>query len=122
MNKREVVITGTGLTSPLGRTVSENWTNMKALKTGIGHYPKNGIPVFEYMGKIAEISIPKDIPQKILGQMKFLNRGAILGFLSAYEAINQTHYNPADIPLDRRSLYVASGDFTKVGYDFLYPS
>jgi 3-oxoacyl-[acyl-carrier-protein] synthase II len=122
MNRREVVITGTGLTSPLGRSVSENWENMKALKTGIGHYPKNGPPPFEYMGKIAAISIPQDIPQKVLGQMKFLNRGAMLGFLSAYEAINQTGYNPADIPLDRRSLYIASGDFTKVGYDFLYPA
>ncbi len=122
MNRREVVITGTGLTSPLGRTVSENWTNMKALRTGIGHYPKNGDRVFEFMGKIPEISIPQDIPQKVLGQMKFLNRGAMLGFLSAYEAINQTGYNPAAIPPERRALYVASGDFTKVGYDFMYPA
>ncbi|MGC2063670.1 MAG: beta-ketoacyl synthase N-terminal-like domain-containing protein [Thermodesulfovibrionales bacterium] len=123
MQGRDVVITGMGLISPLGRTASENWQNMKAMKTGISHYPREGMPAFlEYLGKVTELALPGDIPQKITGQLKFLNRGALLGFAAAHEATAAAAVQVSDISPSRRSLYVASGDFTKVGYDFLYPA
>lgn len=123
MQGRNIVITGMGLISPLGRNVSENWENMKALKTGIGHYPREGMPAFlEYLGKITELTLPEDIPQKITGQLKFLNRGALLGFAAAHEATAAAALQASGVSPSRRSLYVASGDFTKVGYDFLYPA
>jgi len=123
MQGRDVVITGIGLISPLGRTADENWENMKALKTGIRHYPREGMPAFlEYLGKVPELAVPADIPQKITGQLKFLNRGALLGFAAAHEAAATAGFQVSDIPASRRSLYVSSGDFTKVGYDFLYPA
>ncbi|MHB8883154.1 MAG: beta-ketoacyl-[acyl-carrier-protein] synthase family protein [Thermodesulfovibrionales bacterium] len=123
MDRREVVITGMGLTTPLGSTVPENWANMKALKTGLAHYPKTGLPAFmEYLGKISRVSVPADIPPKIAGQMKFLSRGSLLGFIAAAEAAAQACYAAAAVAAGRRALYIASGDFTKVGYDFLYPA
>ncbi len=123
MQGRDVVITGMGLVSPLGRTAAENWENMKALRTGIGHYPREGMPAFlEYLGKVLDLTLPADIPPKITGQLKFLNRGALLGFTAAHEAAAASAFQTSDIPPARRALYVASGDFTKVGYDFLYPA
>ncbi len=121
--EREVVITGMGLITSLGKNVKENWENLKEMKTGIGHYPVDGLPeFFQYVGKAAQFDIPQDIPHKLLGQMKFLNRGALLGFCSAYEAISQSRMDISDIPPNRRALFIASGDFTKLGYDFMYPA
>lgn len=118
-----MVITGMGLISPLGGTVAENWENMKALRTGIGYYPRENAPGYlQYLGKIQAAQAPADIPAKIAGQMKFLNRGAMLGLISAEEALGGLGPSLADVPPSRRSLYVASGDFSKVGYDFLYPA
>lgn len=123
MNKQEVVITGMGLITPLGKNLAENWENLRGMKTGIAHYPKNGLPKFlQYMGKVAECGLPDDIPHKFMGQAKFLNRGAILGFLSVHETITHPDIMISDTLPGRRALYVASGDFTKVGYDFMYPA
>ena len=55
MYDREVVITGMGLITPTGNSVTENWGNIKALKTGIAHYPNDGLPGFlQFMGKVRE--------------------------------------------------------------------
>jgi len=120
---REVVITGMGLMTPLGIGVEENWENIKAMKTGIGYYPQDEVPRFlQHMGKVREFEIEKDIPHKLVGQMRFLNRGSVLGFAAAREAISQSAVNVVDVPPGRRALYIASGDTTKVGYDFIYPA
>lgn len=123
MSEREVVITGTGLLSPIGRNVGENWDSVRALKTGIAHYPADDIPdFFQYMGRVDGYELPEDIAPKQKGQMKFLNRGAVLGFCSACEAMSAIREDISEIPPGRRALYVAAGDFTKVGYDFMYPA
>lgn len=123
MHEREVVITGTGLVTPLGKDTAENWENLISLKTGIAYYPKDGLPnSLQHMGRVTECSIPEDIPHKLMGQIKFLNRGALLGFLSVREAVTQAGINMQDISPGRRALYIASGDFTKVGHEFMYPA
>ncbi len=123
MTEREVVITGTGLVTPLGNSVSQSWEKMKAMETGIGYYPKDDAPAFlQHLGKVRGFEVPADIPHKLLSQMKFLNRGSFLGFGSALEAVAQSGIKLSDIPPERRALYIASGDFTKVGYDFMYPA
>lgn len=123
MHEREVVITGAGLITPLGINCEENWENLKAMKTGIAHYPKDGLPNFlQYLGKVIDVAIPEDIPHKLLGQVKFLNRGALLGFFAAREAVSHSGIPFSDIPPGRRAFYLASGDFTKVGYDFMFPA
>lgn len=123
MGRREVVITGMGLASPLGATVAENWANVKAMKTGIGHYPRAGVPRFmEFLGKTAAPLLPRDLPAHLSGQVKFLNRGALLGLSAAAEAHGQACDSWAAIPAARRSLCIASGDLTKIGCEFLYPA
>ena len=123
MKERDVVITGMGLLSPLGIGVKENWENVKALKTGIGYYPQDGSPAFmHYMGKVREFEAEKDISHKLMAQMKFLNRGSVLGLSAAREAVAVSGMSLDEIAPGRRALYIASGDTTKVGYDFIYPA
>ncbi len=121
--EREVVITGMGLVTPLGIGVEENWDNVKALRTGIGHYPQDGVPGFlQYLGRVRAFETEREIPHKLLGQMRFLNRGSLLGFAAAREAVSLSGIHVEDISPGRRALYIASGDTTKVGSDFLYPA
>jgi len=123
MHNREVVITGMGLTAPLGSSVEKNWNNIKAMKSGIVHEPREGLPDFlQYVGRTDKHELPRDISPRQEGQMKFLNRGAIFGFCSAWEAISETIENISDISPGRRALYVAAGDFTKIGSEFMYPA
>jgi len=123
MSDREVVITGLGLTSPLGSTVEENWSNVLDKKSGIVHKPVEGLPDFlQYAGRTDKHELPQDISPRQEGQMKFLNRGAMLGFCSAWEAISNSVDKISDISPGRRALYVAAGDFTQVGAEFMYPA
>ncbi|KWT85892.1 beta-ketoacyl-[acyl-carrier-protein] synthase family protein [Candidatus Magnetominusculus xianensis] len=124
MEKREVVITGMGLVTSLGFGIEENWGNIRALKTGVAHYPQEGCPrAMQYYGKVEAFAYPFDIPNKLTSQMKFLNRGSTLGFAAALDAIKNSRIGFPDmngIPPGRRALFIATGDFTKIGYDFFY--
>lgn len=123
MTHREVIVSGVGLISPLGRDVAENWARLKARKTGIRHFSGDALPpVLQHRGEVAEIQFPEDISPKLMGQMKFLNRGALLGFCAANEAMSKSRLDLTTIEPQRRALFVAAGDFTKVGYDFMYPA
>ncbi len=121
--RREAVITGMGLATPLGIGLDENWKSLRNLQTGIRYAVQDGAPTFlQYLGRVGEIEAEKDVPPKLLGQMKFLNRGSLLGFVAAREAFKQSGTEVGKIPPGRRALYIASGDTTRVGYDFMYPA
>lgn len=122
MFEREVAITGMGLITPNGKNLGENWENLKAMKTGIGHYPDDLPRPLQYKGKVSESKMPEGIPPKLAGHVRFLNRGAVLGFLSALEASGMSGINASGIAPGRRALYIASGDFTMTGYDFMHPA
>ncbi len=123
MSEREVVITGAGLVSPIGKNVEENWMNVGAMNSGIIHNPGDDRPLFmQYIGKVQNYDLPQDISPRQRGQMKFLNRGSTLGFSATCEAISGHVESLSEIPPGRRALYVASGDFTKVGSEFMYPA
>jgi 3-oxoacyl-[acyl-carrier-protein] synthase II len=123
MEERDVVITGLGLVTPLGRGCEENWEMVNKGKTGICHHPVEGLPSeMQYFAKVKDASLPQDLPPKLTGQIKFLNRGALLGFLASDEAVRKAAFPLEQVPPGRRALFIASGDFTKVGYDYMYPA
>src|SRR5712692_1606190 len=123
MTGRTVAITGVGLTTPLGIGIEENWNGLRALKTGIGYYPKENLPhCFQYFGQVGPFEIVAPIPPALAPQMKFLNRGALLGFSSACEALRQSGVDLSAVPRGRRALYIASGDLTKISCESLYPA
>ncbi|MBF0539585.1 MAG: hypothetical protein HQL03_15170 [Nitrospirae bacterium] len=131
LRQTDVAVIGMGLVTPLGTGVNENWQGMLSMQTGIRHHglpgnapdPNQDYPRYlQYYGKVQEVRYPFAIPEKLNNQMKFLNRGSILGIAAALDAIAhaQVAIEQLDIPPDRRALYIATGDFTKVGYDFFY--
>jgi 3-oxoacyl-[acyl-carrier-protein] synthase II len=123
MRNRDVVITATGITTPIGKNSVENWNSLKSLKTGIANNRSDDLPDFlHYTGKVTRFDLPQEIPPKQQGQMKFLNRGATLGFCAAHEAVSSVKSFIEEVPPGRRALFVASGDHTKIGYDFMYPA
>jgi 3-oxoacyl-[acyl-carrier-protein] synthase II len=120
--KREAVITGMGLVSPLGNNVEENWQHLKAGRTGITYEPHNGPPAaFQYSGKVASFEAP-DVSSALSSQIKFLNRSSSLGFAAAAQAVTQSGLPLDVVPPGRRALYIGSGDFTKIGHEFLHPA
>ena len=122
MSARDVVVTGMGLVTPLGLGVEENWTHLSNLKTGISQQRQDGLPgCFRYAGTVASLASPS-VPAGLVAQLKFLNRGALLGLTAACEAMEQGQAGVKLIAPASRALYVASGDFSKIGYEFLYPA
>lgn len=120
MSGRKAVITGLGLLTSLGKTVEENWTNLQAGRSGIGHHPNDGLPEgLQYAAKVGSFEVPA-VSRSLSAQMKFLNRGSLLGFAAACQAVEQSGAALGDIPEGRRALYVGSSDFTKCGHEFLY--
>jgi len=111
-----VVITGLGLVSPLGVGAAANWAAVAAGRTGIG-------PVAEtsgtaWLGRVEGVTLPADLPPKLVSQSKFLNRSGVFGVVAAGEAVAQSG-GLEDVPSARRSLYVGTGDLQPVGYEFL---
>jgi len=122
MIKRKAVITGMGLITSLGKNVEENWRNLEARRTGIGHYPNDRLPTaFQYVGKVKPFGTDP-VASGLSAQMKFLNRGSTLGFVAACEAVAQSGLSLSDVPPGRRALYIGSGDFTKIGHEFMHPA
>jgi 3-oxoacyl-[acyl-carrier-protein] synthase II len=112
-----------GLLTPLGGNVQENWLNLRGKKSGIGCYPQENYPVpFHYLGKVNHVRILEDVDHTLSSQMRFLNRGSILGFAAAQEAIAHSARGIESYLPERRALYIGAGDFTNVGYEFLSPA
>ncbi len=120
---RRVVITGMGLVTSLGKGVEANWQGILQGKTGIERHTRDDQPEYlQYFGEAKECDKLEDIPSSLAGQMRFLNRGSMLGFEAAREAVRNSGIMLSGIEKERRALFIASGDLTKVGYEFMYPA
>jgi len=123
MGERDLVIAGMGLVTPLGIGVAENWENLKQLRTGLSCDPHEGHPgSLHYSGTVAAFDIEGGIPPRLAKEMKFLTRGSLLGLAAAREAFSEARIDIDATAPGRRALYIASGDTTMVGYDFMYPA
>ena len=123
MSNRDVLITGMGLISPLGKNAKEAWARLKKLETGISHTPREGLPPFmQYKGEISDYRLPDNISPKQRGQLRFLNRAAKFGLSSVDEAFPLEARGIDHVEPGRRSLFVASGEHNQIGSEFMYPA
>ena len=124
MRGAEVWITGVGLLTSVGENAPENWASLRAGICGVAHHlseenashPGN----FAYHGAVSGHEDPPEVPPKLASQRKFLNRSSILGLYAAAEAVVCAGLDMGEVAPERKSLYVGSGDFTRVGYVDFY--
>ncbi len=126
MEGREVWITGAGMISPLGGGVDVNWEGLRAGRRGVVRQPQQDDAPFPdnflYFGTVAGHEEPPEVPPKLNSQRKFLNRSSILGLHAAKEAIGSAGVDLLSMPPERKSLYVGSGDYTRLEYLDFYQS
>jgi len=112
-----------GLVTPLGSGVDANWRAVVAGRTGIERHEQAGRPEYlKFFGRVDGMERPSEIPAGLAGQVRFLNRGSVLGFEAARQAIIESNIDLSTVPKERRSLFLASGDLTKVGCEFMHPA
>ncbi|MEE9255811.1 MAG: beta-ketoacyl synthase N-terminal-like domain-containing protein [bacterium] len=126
MEGREVWITGAGMLTPLGRGVDATWEAIRAGRRGVVRHPQQEEAPFPenflYFGAVDGHEDPPEFPPKLASQRKFLNRTSILGLHAAEMAVQDSGADLAALSPERKSLYVGSGDFTRIEYLDLYSS
>lgn len=121
MGPLEIAVTGMGLVTPLGRCVGENRDGVAEGKTGVKcRGPESWPACMRFHGAVEDVPLPEAIPPKTQSQMRFLNRGALLGFAATVEAVRGAAVDLSSIPVNRRALYMGTGDYTLVGYSFMH--
>ncbi|MFZ2989958.1 beta-ketoacyl-ACP synthase II [Ideonella sp.] len=86
MTRRRVVITGLGLISPVGNSVSEGWTNLLAGRSGIAPITKfdaSGITC-RFAGEVKGFNVEEYIPGK---EAKHMDSFIHYGFAAAVQAV-----------------------------------
>ncbi len=121
INSDAIPLVGMGLITSLGRQTAENHEAVKEGRTGIRHLHRGEGPFHLQCGAPSLDPVIPPMPKKLHSQMKFLNRGARLGFHAALEALSCLGEDHG-VPPERRALFVASGDHTQAGCEFMLPA
>jgi 3-oxoacyl-[acyl-carrier-protein] synthase II len=105
---KRVVVTGIGLVSPMGMGVEQNWTNLLAGKSGIGHVTK--FDVSQYSSKIAgEVKgfDPLDFLEK--KEVRKMDPFIQYAVAAAELAVKDSALESARLQGERTGVYVGSG-------------
>ena len=108
MKLNRVVVTGYGLTSPIGNTPEEFWNSLKNGKIGIGEITKFDHSAFD-VHNAAEIN---DFPFDKYFVKKDTNRFddySLYALYAAQEAVNNANLDVEALDKDRFGVIVASG-------------
>lgn len=106
--KRRVVITGTGVISPLGNSTADLWGNIKSGKSGI-----KKIESEDFKGISTQIGgyITDFIPEDYLEKKEISRFDLFLqyGYAAAMQALEQADLNMDEINKERMGIYIGSG-------------
>jgi len=108
VSRRRVVVTGLGLVSPVGNTVSEAWENLVAGKSGIGPVTRFDASVFStrIAGEVKNFDVSAYLSAKEARRMDiFIHYGMAAGI----QAIRDSGIEVTDANADRIGVNIGSG-------------
>ncbi len=108
MNKRRVVITGTGAITPLGNDVETLWKGIREGKSGIG--PTTKIDITEFPSKIAgeirDFDPSAYMDKKVARKMAYFAQYAVA---ASTEAMSQAGLSSENIDTERTAVILGNG-------------
>ena len=112
---RRVVITGLGMTTPLGNGVEVNWSNILGGKSGLRQV--TGFETSDISCRIAGLVPDADAPNGLQmddyiepKEQRKLDRFIQLGIVAAVEAVENSGWKPTDLAdQDRTGVLIGSG-------------
>ncbi|MCX4029439.1 beta-ketoacyl-ACP synthase II [Endozoicomonas sp. SM1973] len=108
MSRRRVVITGLGLVTPLGNTVSATWQKILAGQSGIStidFMDVANLPT-KFTGAIKDLDITEYMPAK---QARKMDMFIQYGLVAAIQAIKDAGFEVSDANADRIGTVIGSG-------------
>ena len=112
MTRRRVVITGLGLVSPVGNTVSEGWSNLLAGKSGIApitRFDASGLSC-QFAGEVKGFQLEEYIPGKEAKHMDgFIHYGMAAGIQAVRDAGLPTNDELTEETAERIGCMIGSG-------------
>ncbi len=104
---RRVVITGMGIISPIGNSLSEVTDSLKAGRSGIRFEPEYAEHGFRsQIAGIPEVDLAASIDKR---QLRFMGPTAAYAYLAMQQAIDDSGLEETDISNDRTGLIAGSG-------------
>lgn len=112
MTRRRVVITGLGLVSPVGNTVSEGWANLLAGRSGIApitRFDASGISC-QFAGEVKDFPLEDYIPGKEAKHMdSFIHYGMAAGIQAVRDSGLPTNDELTEEGAERIGCMIGSG-------------
>ncbi len=107
MSKRRVVITGIGMVSPVGNSVSESWGNIISGKSGVSNISKFETEGFETkFAATVNINIEEFLEKK---EIRRIDEFIQFGLIASDECVNDSKLNLDQENLDRIGVSIGSG-------------
>lgn len=108
MSRRRVVVTGLGLVSPVGNTVTEGWTNLVAGKSGIATITKfdHSALSVHFAGEVKGFNTDDYIPPK---EARHMDAFIHFGIAAGSQALKDSGLEVTEENADRIGVLVGSG-------------
>ncbi len=104
---RRVVITGMGIVSPLGDTITEVLKSLQSGKSGIRfHEPYRDLGLRSQIGGFTKINVKQEIEKKYL---RFMGNAAAYAYIAMQQATSDSKLTPEEISHPKTGLIIGSG-------------
>ena len=111
MSKRRVVITGLGIVSPVGNTVSDAWANILAGKSGITRITRFNAAAFasQIAGEVKDFDITQHIPAKDARRMDIFIHYGMAAAIQAVKDAGIEDITGGGLDAERIGVNIGSG-------------